>query len=226
MSTMKRKRLLSEEAPNYSSFEEMINYTSHFIGVLFGIFALFYVINVQIKTPLDTLKFASLLTYTVSMILLYLVSFSYHLSKPSSPHKRILRVLDHNTIYLLIAGTYFPVVCLSLSIMSIIIVMSVEVLCIIIGVILNLTSFHNNATKIITTVIYVVMGWVLICFWETYTMISFRSFLYILAGGILYSIGVLFYALGKKKKYFHSIFHFFVLFGTIIQFLGIINMIR
>ena len=225
MPTLKREQLYKESIPKYSSLEEMINYTLHFIGILFGIFVLFYVVKMGLKSNLNSLKFISLIVYSVSTIALYSVSFSYHLCRPNSPYKKVLRVVDHNTIYLLIAGTYFPVVALSLSLTSIIIIMSIEVLSIFIGVLLNVLSFHNSVTKIITTVIYVVMGWVLICFKETYTLMPLNSFIYILVGGIIYSIGVIIYVLGKKKKYFHSLFHLLVLFGTVIQFIGIAFMI-
>ena len=221
MSDEEKAALLKQMVPSYTKLEEMINYMSHFVGMIFGVFTLIFFINHHINHPLSLLKFISLIVYSVSMITLYFISFFYHFISPASIYKRLLRKMDHDTIYFLILGTYFPVVALALSNTSIIIIMSIETLCLIIGIMLNFINFSSKSVKIITTVLYVIMGWILIFFKDTYTLMPFNSFLYILSGGILYTIGVIFYVLGKKKPYCHSVFHFFTLFGTIVQFLGI-----
>ena len=216
---------MNQLVPAYTRIEEVINYMSHFVGMIFGVFTLVFFINHHINIHLTLLKFTSLIVYSVSMITLYFISFLYHFTSPASIYKRLLRRMDHDTIYFLILGTYFPVVALSFSNTSIIIIMMIELLCFIVGIILNFFSFSATPTKIITTLLYVIMGWILIVFKDTYTLMPLNSFLYILAGGIFYTIGVVFYVLGKKKTIYHSVFHFLVLFGTITQFLGIVTLL-
>lgn len=225
MSNEKREALMNQLVPTYTRFEEAINYMSHFVGALFGVFALVFFINHHINNHLSLLKFTSLIVYSVSMITLYFISFLYHFTSPASVYKRLLRKMDHDTIYFLILGTYFPVVALSFSNTSIIIIMIIELMCLIIGIALNFFSFNSVPTKIITTVLYVIMGWIIIVFKDTYTLMPLNSFLYILSGGILYTIGVIFYVLGKKKTIYHSVFHFLVLFATVVQFLGIVSLL-
>jgi len=217
---------VKKELPTYSVGEERFNCISHLLGAIFGMFLLGYFNYLEVSKGFTPLEYISLLVYSLSMIVLYLTSFIYHFLRKDSPLKHIFRLLDHNTIYFLIAGTYFPVTVFALSRPSMIIAMSVEVICLIVGIILNHLSFTNKWTKIITTIIYLVMGWIAIFFPDTYKIFPLSSFLFVLSGGVMYSIGVIFYVLGKKKKWFHSYFHLFVLFGTIIQFVGIYLLIK
>ena len=221
MSEEVRQALLKIPVPNYSKGEEIFNWVSHLIGVFFGL-GLFGYFNFRyLNYGMSTLKYVSVLTFAMMVVVLYLVSFIYHFISPDSAYKRVFRYLDHNTIYFLIIGTYFPVVTLSLDTFSIIGIMSIEVVSAIAGLLITHFGFHNKVLSIIKTILYVVMGWVIVIFPATYTMMDQRAFLFVLLGGVAYTVGVIFYAFGSKKKWFHSVFHVFVLFGTILQFIGI-----
>lgn len=103
--------------------------------------------------------------------------------------------------------------------------MSIQFVCLIIGSILNFINLNNKAIKVITVILYVIMGWLVVFCYPAITMMPFNVMMYILFGGIAYTIGVIFYAAGKKKKWMHSVFHLFVIVGSIIQLIGIIVML-
>ena len=96
MSDEEKAALLKQMVPSYTKLEEMINYMSHFVGMIFGVFTLIFFINHHINHPLSLLKFTSLIVYSVSMITLYFISFLYHFISPASIYKRLLRKMDHD----------------------------------------------------------------------------------------------------------------------------------
>ena len=143
------------ELPKYKLGEELINSISHGIGVLLSITALILCI---IKSNTNLELFASLI-YNITSIILYLISCLYHAFKPNNA-KRVFRIIDHCSIYLLIAGTYTPVVLLKLSMPLGLIMFSIVWILAIIGIILN--SIDLNKYKKISMFLYLLTGWLII----------------------------------------------------------------
>ena len=219
-----RSNIENTVIPNYSKAQEIFNFVSHLLGVLFALFICGFGIYLFSNDSISLLDFIGLIVFGVSAIVVYLISSIYHITKRESPKKKILRIVDHCTIYLLIAGTYTPV-CFSLfrpncPIAIGIFMLAFEWVGVIIGVILNAFFFQNKVSRIVSFVFYVLMGWLAVICGGGF-FINTKSFLFILMGGIVYTIGAILYAFGHGWKWFHSIFHVFVLAGTIIQTIGV-----
>ena len=154
------------------------------------------------------------------------MSSLYHGLKKELVSKKVFRIIDHCTIYILIAGTYTPICVIALkgSFQGVFILLT-EWLCAILGIILNALWLNNKKVQVISNILYIVTGWLIVFVPNTISMLTNLQFLYILLGGIMYSVGVIFYGAGSKKKWAHSIFHIFCVLGTIIQFIGIYLMI-
>lgn len=207
--------------PDYTRREEMINSLSHFAGTVFGIFVLIYCTAASVKSGNKISVFSSIV-YGLSMILLYTMSGVYH-GLNVSDRKRVFRVVDHCSVFVFIAGSFTPVLLSDLRLVyparNYILFAAVWVLCIT-GIILNAVNFLKF--KNISIIFYVSIGWLIIFeFRPLYNYYGAASAVMLLSGGLLFSVGTILYNVGKKKKYFHSIFHFFVLAGSVIHFLMI-----
>ena len=209
--------------PPYSRREEILNMTTHILGGAFGIVALFFCV---LKSFLQWNPWAitGSFVYGVSIILLFTMSSIYHGLIPIKA-KKVFRVIDHCTIYLLIAGTYTPIVLVSLR------TVSAFWAWLVFGIVwgsaifaITLTAIDMNRFRVFSMVSYLAMGWcILICLKDCITAVGGSGMLLIFYGGVLYTIGAVIYAIGKKKKldYAHTIFHIFVLFACILHFLAI-----
>ena len=157
---------------------------------------------------------------------LYATSTIYHALPVKSVWKKLFRLLDHNTIYLLIAGTYAPISAFAFQGTNYgLIIMIVQLIGLITGTIMNFRNLNGKVTSIITVVLYVVMGWFIVIFYPAVQYIPLTVMLLILSGGISYTLGVIFYAIGHRVKWMHGVFHIFVLLGTILQLIGVILLI-
>lgn len=219
-----RNNVKETKIPSYSRTQEIFNFASHVIGVPLGIFICVMGFLKNRSGDAGPIGIAGLLIFGISALIVYLISSLYHITKSDSPKKKILRILDHCTIYLLIAGTYTPVCFALLKPNAVfflaIFMLSFEWIGVVIGSILNAFFFQNPAARIISFALYVLMGWLaVIC--GAFLFISLNSFLYILFGGIVYTIGSVLYAFGHEWKWFHTIFHVCVLLGTVIQMIGV-----
>ena len=220
-----RNNIENTVIPNYSRNQETANAISHFLGLIVAgtilYFGIYYFATDFIKTS-DLFGF---IVFATSAFLVYLVSGIYHITPSGSFKKKGLRVLDHCMIYLLIAGTYTPI-CIYLMRYGTtfnlgLFMLLFEWIGAIIGIILNAFFFQNKAARVIAFILYILMGWLaMICC--VFLFISVNSFMFILVGGIVYTIGSILYAIGHGNKWFHFVFHIFVLLGTIIQAMGII----
>jgi hemolysin III len=126
---------------------------------------------------------------------------------------------------LLIAGTYTPicVIAFNETIFGYI-VLAIEWIGAILGILLKVKDLNNKFIKVITMLLYIIMGWCLMIFPFLIQYLSIYQFIMILSGGILYTIGIVFFIVGAKKKWFHSIFHIFCCLGTVVQMFAIIDM--
>lgn len=204
--------------PSYTLGEELISSISHGVGALLGITALVLCI-VKSAYAHDGYKIASSIVFGVTVTLLYLMSCLYHALKVNRA-KRVFRVIDHCTIFLLIAGTYTPYTLISLRdsvgwwIFGVI--WGVAIL----GITLNAVNLKRYAK--VSVACYLLMGWMIVLAYQhMVTTIDPAGIALLLWGGVAYSLGAIVYGIGSKRRYFHSIFHFFCLAGTILHFFSI-----
>lgn len=207
-------------APEYTKGEEIFNAVSHIVGGALGLAAL---ITLLIFAYPNAGYMASVAAFGVSVIVLYTMSALYHFL-PRGGGKRVFRIFDHCTIFLLIAGTYTPfcVIALGLSTLGIIIIV-IEWALAVLGITGNAIAMHNKVIKGISMAFYCIMGWlIIIAFGELLQKLTVAEFALLLAGGLAYTLGIIFYALGKKIKYFHSVWHLFDVAGTALQFASLL----
>lgn len=219
------KKFIQEPMPKYSLGEEIFNYVSHIVGGSIGVFIIIFCSIYGGIKNIGAWNLISLLIFGVCTIGLYTLSTLYHGLKANTISKRVFRILDHCAIYLLIAGTYTPICAIRLWDSPYgIIILIIEWASAIIGITFNAIDMHNKVVKILSMILYIVMGWGIIVIPGALSLMTSYQFLMILLGGIGYTIGVIFFALGSKKKWFHSIFHIFCCIGTILQLFGILDM--
>ncbi len=207
----------------YSKGEEIFNAVSHIVGGAFGLTAL--VVGLIFAFPYGV-KMAAVSVFGISIIILYTMSALYHFL-PNGRAKAVFRVFDHCTIFLLIAGTYTPFCLIALGGTAFCYpILIAEWTMAVLGITGNAIAMNNKVIKGLSMACYFVMGWlILVAFVPLYANLSAVSFWLLLAGGAAYTSGIIFYAFGKKVKYFHSIWHLFDLAGTALQFASILIMI-
>lgn len=220
----KAKTRLVHPLPPYSRGEEIMNMVTHIVGGGFAVSALVLCV-VFAALRGDVWDVVSGAVYGASMILLYTMSSIYHGLVPEKP-KRVFRVIDHCTIYLLIAGTYTPI-CLAGIRQA-----DPVTAWVLFGVIwgaaalaVTLTAVDMHKFRIFSLVSYIVMGWAAIFRIPLVSsIVGVRGTVLLVAGGVLYTVGAVFYLVGKKKNtpYIHGVFHIFVLLGSIAHFLMIL----
>ena len=205
-------------AQGYSLAEEVANSISHGIGLVFGIVGLVLLLVQAIETNASTTAIASYSLYGGSMILLFLASTLYH-AIPYVRAKRWLKLFDHCAIYLLIAGTYTPFLLVGLNsplakgLMMVIWGLALA------GILFKLTIAHRF--KVLSLVTYLLMGWLsLVVIYQMVMKLAPGSVTLLAAGGIVYSLGVIFYV-SKRIPYNHAIWHGFVLGGSVCHFFAI-----
>ena len=204
--------------PRYTLGEELINSISHGVGAGLGITALVLCI-VKSCSPLDGYKLASSIVFGLTTTLLYLMSCLYHALKVNRA-KRVFRVIDHCTIFLLIAGTYTPYTLNTLLGVTGWVLFGIVWGVGILGIVLNAVSLKKFAK--LSVACYIALGWVVIFASKELIASLDRGGLWLLlAGGIAYTVGAVLYGIGAKKRYFHSVFHFFCLIGTALHFFSI-----
>ena len=194
-------------------FEEKLNAISHAIGALFGIAAL--VLLIVFNTHKSDWSLFSIIVYGISIIILFSASTLYHAVK-GEKRKHYFRIVDHISIYLLIAGTYTPVCLISLEqshgYTLFWVVWSIAVF----GVILKL--FFTGRFEVFSTLLYLIMGWLIVFdFSNLSNAIGSNGILFLFAGGLSYTVGIIFYAI-HKIPFNHVIWHLFVLAGAIFHF--------
>ena len=213
--------------PKYSLAEELLNAISHGIGALLGIIGLIFMLIKCVPTG-DPFKIASSIVYGVSIIVLFTISCVYH-SLGKNNGKRVMRILDHDVIYILISGTYTPYMLVALrpynvwglgeGVLAYTMFAFVWVCCIV-GAVFNSIDIHKY--RILSMICYLLSGWTVVtALFVLWNIITPAGVLLLLGGGISYTVGVVFYSLGKNKKYFHTIFHVFVLLGAILMFISV-----
>lgn len=210
-------------SPGYSLAEEIANSVSHGLGCLFGVVGLVLLLVQAVERDADVITFVSYSLYGGSMILLFLASTLYH-AIPYQPAKPWLKKVDHCAIYLLIAGTYTPFLLVGLrSPLAeglMVVIWSLATL----GILFKLVFAHRF--KVLSVVTYLLMGWLsLVVIYQMATKLSAASVWLLAIGGIVYSLGVIFYV-NRRIPFNHAIWHAFVLGGAICHFCAIYFYIR
>lgn len=207
----------SRSAREYTLGEEIANSVTHGVGAALAVAALVLLIVKSVGDGGGVLL-ASALVYGISLLIEYTMSTLYHALAPEKA-KRVFKVLDHSCIYILIAGTYTPFCLVTLwPTWGLALVIAIWTMAII-GVAFE--AFWTFRPRWISAVIYVIMGWCIVAFVPTlYSVMNPIGFWLLIAGGVSYTVGAVFYIF-KKVKYMHSIFHVFVLAGSILHFFSI-----
>ncbi|KJD35009.1 hemolysin [Tamlana sedimentorum] len=197
-----------------SPFEEKLNAISHAIGAVLGVFALFLlIVNNSQKT---TWSLFSVVVYGFSIIVLFTASTLYHAIK-NETRKHYFRILDHISIYFLIAGTYTPVCLIALDESKGWLLFYLVWAIAAFGVILKL--FFTGKFEVFSTLLYLVMGWLVVFdFTALSQQIGDDGIWYLFAGGVAYTGGIVFYVI-EKIPFNHVIWHVFVLAGAVFHFI-------
>lgn len=205
----------------YTKKEEIANGITHGIGIIFGIVALTILLIIAIRKG-NISAITSFSIYGACIILMFLSSTLYH-SITKEKIKNILRVFDHSSIFLFIAGTYTPIALLALDGKFKVGILVGIWLIALLGIVFKIFTFGKfDKYKALSLVIYIGMGWIAIIPIRTIINATSLNFFYwILGGGILYTLGTIFYSI-KKIPYNHAIWHIFVLIASITHFLGIV----
>lgn len=197
---------------------EKFNSISHLIGALLAIAGLSILVVIA-SLQGDAWKIVSFSIYGASLVLLYMFSTLYHSFRGRA--KEILRTFDHIAIYLLIAGTYTPFTLVTLrgpwgwSLFGIVWGLAL------VGIVLD--SLPQRGKRILPLIIYIVMGWlILIAFRPMIDALPSAGLAWLCSGGILYTIGVIFYVLSNRVRHFHGIWHLFVLAGSLCHYFTIL----
>lgn len=219
---MKRTPIDERKLPSYSRGEEIMNMVTHIVGGAVGIAVLvFGVILSAMHHNVWGIVGASI--YGATMIWLYTMSSIYHGLLPSRA-KKVMQVLDHCTIYALIAGTYTPILLVAIRpVYPVLAWVCFGLEWGLLALTTTLTAIDLRKYRVFSMICYIFMGWLIIFVApQAIEAIGINGFWWLLAGGIAYTIGAILYGIGSKRPWFHSIFHLFVLLGSILQAVAIL----
>ena len=219
---MFRTPLKDRPLPAYTRGEEIFNMVSHIVGGALG-FVYLILCVVTAAFHQDIIGVVSAVVYGVSVITLFTMSSIYHGLKNSTA-KKVLQIIDHCTIYFMIAGTYTPLALCSVRGQNT--AAGWTLFGIIWGITfaaMTFTAIDHHKFKVLSMICYLGMGWCIVAFWKyTYAAVGQMGALYMILGGILYTVGAGLYMLGTKKRYIHSLFHLFVNVASLMHFFCIV----
>ena len=215
-------RKMKTQLPDYTRGEEITNMVTHIIGAVFAVAAIPLLV-VFAAMHHNTWAIVSGAIYGATLLIMYVVSSVYH-GLPVGNAKRVMRVIDHCDIYFLIAGTYTPILLAGIRPLNPALAWSIfGVEWALTAIAVTLNAVDLKRFEKVSMVCYIGMGWcVIVVLRPTIEVMTVPGFMLLLAGGIAYTIGAVLYGIGKKKRYFHSVFHVFVLIGSVLQFLAIL----
>ena len=217
----KRTKLADRILPVYSTGEERMNMVSHIIGGGLGVIAL-VLCTAKAAIHQNSWGVVSAIIYGLSLICLYTMSSVYHGLRPGTA-KKVMQVIDHCTIYFLISGSYTPFALSAIRSVNPPLGWGIFIFeWALTALAVTLTAIDLKKYSAFSMTCYIGMGWAIIPFAQTVIeTITFTGFLLTLLGGVAYTIGSVLYGLGKRKKWMHSVFHIFVVLGSLLQFLAI-----
>lgn len=219
---MKRTKLSDRPLPVYSRGEELMNMITHIVGGALGVVVL---LTCVVRAALDDNYYGilSCTIYGTTFITMFTISSVYHGLKPGMS-KKVMQVIDHCTIYFLIAGTYTAVVLSAIRPVYPKLGWGLFIFEWVLALVAAaLTAIDLKKYNVFSMACYIGMGWAVIPFArQVLEVLTVPGFLLLLLGGIAYTVGSILYGLGKKRKWMHSIFHIFVVLGAMLQFLSVL----
>ncbi|MBP3635871.1 MAG: hemolysin III family protein [Bacilli bacterium] len=204
--------------PKYNLAEELISSISHGIGAGLSIWCL--VLLILKASKIGSLEVVTVTLFGTTMVLLYTMSCIYHALSRNVCAKKVFRILDHCNVFLLVFGTIIPVSLVGIQGMLGWIFFVVVAIVTIVGI--ALSAINVDKYQVMEVICHLINGWSVVFFAKPLiSNIGTTGFLFIILGGVMYSLGSILYGVGSRKKYVHSIFHFFCLAGTLFHFLSI-----
>jgi hemolysin III len=201
----------------YNPQEEQANIISHAIGLVLSLVALVFLV-VRAGLYGNAWHIVSVGIFGASLVALYAASTFYHSAKDPEKRSR-LRILDHTTIYLLIAGTYTPFTLVTLNGLTGWIIFAVSWSMALTGTVLKI--FFTGRYTVFSTLMYVFMGWIIVfAISPLIENLPGEGLFWLIAGGVAYTTGAILYSI-KKIKFNHAIFHVFVLLGSLCHFVSV-----
>jgi len=215
----KRIKLRDRMLPDYTRGEEIMNMVTHIAG---GGLAVIMTALCVLRALGEPLLVVACGIYGGSMLCVYTFSSVYHGLYPGTG-KKVMQIIDHCGIYFLIAGTYTPILLGAFLPTHPLIALGLLAmewgLCILAA---TLTAIDLEKYEAFSMICYILMGWVIIFFAEqTRQVLGIAGFGWLLSGGIAYTVGAVLYGIGSKKRWMHSVFHIFVVLGSVLQFVAI-----
>ena len=218
----KRLKLSERHLPDYTRGEEIMNMVTHIVGGGMGIIALVLCTGLALLRG-NTYGVVGSMIYGISMIALYTMSSIYHGMRPGTA-KKVMQIIDHCTIYFLIAGTY-TVIALS-ALRPLYPMLGWGMLAFqwtLTALAVTLTAIDLKKYNVFSMICYICMGWAILPFMnQTIEAMTVPGFALLLSGGISYTVGAVLYGIGVKKRWMHSVFHIFVVVGSLLQFLSVL----
>lgn len=213
-----KKGAKMKEINFYTKGEEIANAITHGIGAAFAIIGTVFLILLAVSTR-DPLKIVGVSIYGGSLIILYMGSTLYH-SIPVQRAKKVFRILDHSSIYLLIVGTYTGIVLLQLSSNLVSwIILGILWIMAIVGIVFKAICIDKFDK--LSTLLYVIMGWAIVFNIKgLIELVPLNIIMFLVAGGLAYTLGCIFYSI-DKIPYNHAIWHMFVIAGSVLHFICI-----
>ena len=200
--------------------EEWFNTISHGIAALASTVGFVLLVMLGNSSELNFTLFSAIV-FGVSLVLLYTFSTIYHGAR-NEKTKKVFQILDHCGIYLLIAGTYTPVLLVSIGGTTGWVIFGVQWTIAFIGLVIKI--FYTGKFDLISTLMYAVMGWMIVIRWQDLVdAIPSAALTLLLAGGISYTVGIVFYLIDTRIKFSHFIWHLFVMAGSLFHYMMIVK---
>lgn len=205
----------------YSKSEEALNIATHILGFILSLI-FFLPVVLEAYRGKDMIGFLAWLIYFIAIAIMFLSSSLYH-SMKNPLARTVFRAIDHGVIYLTIAGSYTPIILIGLrSTFAIVIFVLIWILALS-GIVMNIIAFTTGKEDKInraSMTIYMAMGWIsLLLIYQIYKYIGMSYIIFLLLGGLFYTIGAVFYSI-KKIPYNHAIWHIFILVAAFVMFYG------
>ncbi len=218
---MKRTKLADRKLPDYTRGEEIMNMVTHIVGAAFGVVALVLCMVFSLIKH-NYWGFAGGMIYALMMIYLYTISSVYHGLIPEKP-KKVMQVMDHCSIFAMIFGSYMPVLFTGVREQSVLLFVIVLVLVLVgCAVCIVFTAIDWKRYAVVAMTGYFAIGWAaILIFYPLYKAYGLEMPLWLVGGGLAYTLGIIFFAKGNQIRYFHSVFHLFILLGSALHFVAI-----
>ena len=218
--TKKSNNLLNdihEQAEKFSRGEEIANFVSHTVGAGLSILA-FIILTIRASWVHDVGTIISFMAFGFGLIVLYTMSSIYHGLKPGTA-KMVFEIFDHSAIYILIAASYTPFLYLVVNSPMNKVILAIQWIVCFLGILFK--AFFTGKFKLFSTLLYLIMGWMIVFAWnDLINNINRVSLIYLVLGGVLYSLGTIFYS-WKICKFNHMIWHIFVILGSASHFFAV-----